>query len=329
MVARCRRADHVGVGSRAMSAPSVDQAKLARKLEEDLTRYPEERGEILIEAAGAWQRAGEYDRAIALLDEAVTLGGEDGGAARVELADLLFELDRDDEAAAQLAALRREHPASVMPYHLAAELLEHRGDLREALIWFTMAASRLTDQELAQVDELGLLSYANNILAGRRRVRRALEMPDDELDRLVVDSGGSLFDDLDGLAESVAAGRPGPREVRILFWRRPEIALAHERWPLLIEHADADSVVRDRERANRELSESGVPRIVMVPLTVAGLTEFADRTGADPTDEATRREFMDQIVADGGAVSWPPPRNAPCWCGSNLKYKKCCGRPIP
>jgi hypothetical protein len=26
----------------------------------------------------------------------------------------------------------------------------------------------------------------------------------------------------------------------------------------------------------------------MVPLTMAALTEFADRTGADPTDEATR-----------------------------------------
>lgn len=310
-----------------MSAPSVDHAKLARQLEEDLTRYPEERGEILIEAASAWHRAGEYDRAIGLLDEAIALGGEDGGAARVELADLLFELHRDDEAAAQLAALRRERPASVMPYHLAAELLEHRGDLREALIWFTMAASRLTEQEIAQIDELGPLAYANNILAGRRRVRRALEMPDDELDTSVVDSGG-LFDDLDRLAESVAAGRPGPREVRILFWPRPEIAPAHERWPLLIEHADADSVVRDRERANRELSESGVTRIVMVPLTVAGLTAFADDAGADPTEEATRRAYMDQIVSEGGAVSWPPSRNAPCWCGSNLKYKKCCGRPF-
>ena len=24
------------------------------------------------------------------------------------------------------------------------------------------------------------------------------------------------------------------------------------------------------------------------------------------------------------AVEWPPPRNGPCWCGSGLKYKKCC-----
>jgi tetratricopeptide (TPR) repeat protein len=260
----------------------------------------------------------------ALLAEAIALGGEDGGAARVALADLLFELDRADEAAAQLAALRRERPTSVMPYHIAAELLEDRGDLNEALIWFTMAASRLTEQEMAQVDELGALSYTHNILAGRRCVRRALEMPDDELDALVVDADVSFFDDLDRLTESAAAG---PREVRILFWPRPEIPRAQERWPQQL--AVADTALVDEERANRELSESGVTRIVMVPLTVAVLTEFADRTGADPTEEATRRTCMDGIVADGRAVSWPPPRNATCWCGSNLKYKKCCGRPHP
>jgi hypothetical protein len=311
-----------------MSAPSVDQqTRLGRQLEADLRQYPEERGEILIEAAHAWQRAGEHDRAIELLSEAIALGGEDGGAARVALADLLFELDRVDEAAAQLAALRQERPVSVMPYHLAAELVEERGDLPNALIWFTMAATRLTEQEMAQVDELGPLSYANNILAGRRRVRRKLGMPDDKLDALVADREGSLFDDLDRLAESVAAGRPEPHEVRILFWPRQELALAHERWPSLIEHADANSVLREREQANRKLSESGVARIVMVPLTVDALTEFAERTDTDPTEEATRRACMDQIVLDGGAVAWPPARNAACWCGSNLKYKKCCGRP--
>ncbi|HEX5401629.1 MAG TPA: SEC-C domain-containing protein [Pseudonocardiaceae bacterium] len=307
-----------------MSASFVDQVELARQLEVDLEQYPEERGEILLEAAHAWQRAGEYDRATELLGEVIALGWEDGGAARVALADLLFELDRVEEAAAQLAALRRERPASVMPYHLAAELVEDRGDLNEALIWFTMAASRLTEQEMAQVEELGLLSYAHSILAGRRRVRRALGMPDDELDALVVDGDGPFFDDLDRLTESAAAG---PREVRILFWPRPEIPRAHERWPQLLERATADTALLDRERANRELSESGVTRIVMVPLTVAALTDFADQTGADPVEEATRRACMDRVVADGGAVSWPPPRNAPCWCGSSLKYKKCCGRP--
>ncbi|MFI2433646.1 SEC-C metal-binding domain-containing protein [Streptomyces sp. NPDC018693] len=29
----------------------------------------------------------------------------------------------------------------------------------------------------------------------------------------------------------------------------------------------------------------------------------------------------------GEATDWPPPRNGTCWCGSQRKYKKCCGSP--
>ena len=310
-----------------MTAPSTSAADLARELEADLERFPEERGEILLEAADAWHRAGEHDRAIELLREAITLGGEDGSSARVGLADVLFDLNQDDDAQAQLAELRRERPTSPMPYHLAGELLEARGDLQQALVWFTMAATRLTEQQMRQIDELGVLSYANGILAGRRRVRQALGMPADDLDESVVDFDESPFADIEQISQSLAGGRPAPREVRVLFWPRPEVPRAHERWPQLVEHADVDVYFRDRERANRELSESGVTRIGMVPLTVAGLVEFAERTGTDPTVEATRRACLEEIVAAGSTVSWPPARNAACWCGSSLKYKKCCGRP--
>ena len=78
----------------------------------------------------------------------------------------------------------------------------------------------------------------------------------------------------------------------MLCWPRAEVAPAHELWPQLVQHRDADAVVQDRERANRELSEARVARITMVPLTTAKLTEFAARTGGDPTDEATRHDCM-------------------------------------
>ena len=75
-----------------------------------------------------------------------------------------------------------------------------------------------------------------------------------------------------------------------------ELACAHERWPQFVEHAEAATLTRDHELANRELSDAGVSRITMVPLTVATLTEFADRTGADPTDETTRYACMLEII---------------------------------
>jgi uncharacterized protein YchJ len=27
-------------------------------------------------------------------------------------------------------------------------------------------------------------------------------------------------------------------------------------------------------------------------------------------------------------VAWPPGRNERCWCGSGVKYKKCCAAPV-
>lgn len=294
----------------------------ARDLEADLDRYPDERGEILLEAAEAWWAAGEHDRALDLWTEAVSLGGEDGAEARVALADALFDLDRVDEAEAALEELRRLRPPSPAPYQLAAELLEARGELERAANWFDMAAARLTEEQLtAQRAELGFLSVAHTVVTGRRRVRRALGLPADRLDESADLHGG---DPIQRLADRLS---PRPRQVRVLFWSRGEVAEAHRRWPGLVQHDDEVAVLRDRELANRELAEEGTAKITLVPLTAAGLAGFAARTGGDPTEEDTRAAYAEEVVAAGGGIAWPPARNDRCWCGSAAKYKKCCGRP--
>ncbi|MEU4764643.1 SEC-C metal-binding domain-containing protein [Actinosynnema sp. NPDC023794] len=298
-------------------------ADIAAQLQADLEQYPDERAQILVEAAEAWRRAGEDERALELLEQVVAEGGEDADEARVALADVLFALDRVEQARAQLDTLRRERPSSPAPYHLAAELLEGRGALDEALTWFGMAVSRLTEEELAQRSgEFGFASYANAVLAGRRRVRRALGMPPDELDESV----RSMEDHAEEFARALTP-RTSPEEARVLFWPRGQITRAHETWPQVVQHADEDVAIADREAANRELSESGVARITLVPLTVDRLSGFAARTGGDPADEQTRLACLAEIVEEGGTIAWPPARNAPCWCGSAAKYKKCCGRP--
>ena len=60
----------------------------AEQLEADAVVYPDERDELLLEAAEAWQRAGQPERARALLAELIERGGEYGCDARVQLADL-------------------------------------------------------------------------------------------------------------------------------------------------------------------------------------------------------------------------------------------------
>lgn len=164
-------------------------AKIAEELEAQLDEYPDERGEILIEAAGQWRRAGEHDRAIALMTDAIALGGEDGGYARVELASLLFDLGRDDEATAQLDTLRHSKLNEAGPYHLAGELLEERGERQQALRWFNMAISRFTDDEMAMRDEafsdqLAARAQRPVLVRVRRQVQEMLRPPQPQVTRV-------------------------------------------------------------------------------------------------------------------------------------------------
>jgi hypothetical protein len=82
--------------------------ELARSLEADAVRYPGERAEILLEAADAWRKACEYDRAASLLTELIEAGGEDGCHARFQLAEVHFERGTDELASVELAALARD-----------------------------------------------------------------------------------------------------------------------------------------------------------------------------------------------------------------------------
>ncbi|MDQ4021756.1 MAG: hypothetical protein M3257_09065 [Actinomycetota bacterium] len=128
---------------------------LAWEAEQDAVRYPEERGEALLDAAEHWKRAGEVDRATAVLDEVLTLGGEDADFARVALADVCFQQDADTDAWAHLQALEETAPTSHGPVELAAELLEGRGEYEAALRWFDRAVGAMEANQLAAIGERG------------------------------------------------------------------------------------------------------------------------------------------------------------------------------
>lgn len=260
----------------------TEAAERAKALEAELDLYPDERGEILIEAANSWHQAGRHDRAIELLNEAVALGGEDGASARVELADVFFDLGRDEQAQAQLEALHRNRPPSPDPFHMAAELLEERGEHKHALTMFNMAVARLTEIEMEDRHDSGIFSYANNIISGRRRVREVLGLPPDELDESVVDLHDPMRDEIFG----DFGARPFA-ETDIPFWPRGESQRAHQLWPGVVPDAETDAWYRDRESANRKLSAEGLAKITMVPVTTTRLAEFAARTGRSAEDDAT------------------------------------------
>jgi hypothetical protein len=134
------------------------------------------------------------------------------------------------------------------------------------------------------------------------------------------------FVDREDLQEYVESGHI-PARVRMLVFQRGERAKARQRWPREYEASD-EQYYRATEQGWRELAESGVPAIRVVPAIVEKLCAFAELVGGSPTDSAVKARYA-ETVPEQACIVWPPPRNGPCWCGSGAKYKKCCGRVTP
>jgi tetratricopeptide (TPR) repeat protein len=297
----------------------------AAALEAEAEEYPDQRGEILLEAAVAWHRAGRNDRATELLARLVADGGEDACFARFELAQGYFEDGAVGEGYAELERLAREPALSEGPCTFVAELLAERGDLEGALRWYDRAVARL---EPADVEALrgpdGWAQVSSVMVRGRREVRCQLGLAMDATDELAppaplqrqpVDPGDLL--------DYLESGGTPPRQVRMLVFQRGERAEARRQWPEEYSAPD-DEYYPAAERRWRELAADGVPSIRVVPARVSQLCQFAESIGGSPTDSDVKSRYAG-AVADQHAIPWPPPRNGPCWCGSRVKYKKCCG----
>lgn len=302
---------------------AVDKAEA---IEAENAEFPEDTGEILLEAAAAWRRAGRDERAIELLLSLTATGDDDGCYARLELIEVYFDQGADAEAYTQLAQLARDSAVHDGHCALAAELLVERGDLVAASEWYDRALARLSAEDLEALrGPNGWMQMASVTLRGRREVRKQLGLPLDATDKAVPLAPLRQPVDIDELHTHLADGRTPPREVRMLVFQRDERAEARRTWPAEYEATD-EEYYPAAERRWCELADAGVPKITAVPATTAGLAAFAARVGGSATDPAVKARYTG-TVDPSKAIAWPPPRNSPCWCGSGTKYKRCCGRP--
>jgi tetratricopeptide (TPR) repeat protein len=283
---------------------------MGKQLERDAVTYPDERAEILMDAAAAWHRAGRPERAVELLTEIVGLGGEDGCGARFELANLYFETGDADAMNAELAVLARDPDLNDGHCEMAAELLAEHGDLVGSARWYNRAVARLAPE---QIDDLKSPAAQRNpvvthLVYRRRQVRQQLGLPLDMLDELV--------------------SAPSPVErTQFLTFQRAELAEARRRWPTVFTETDDEYCAR-AERTWHGYREAGVAPVALVLARAEDLAAYADRVGGSAEDAEVRARYA--AAADPATTfSWPPARNALCWCGANRKYKKCCGGPHP
>lgn len=174
---------------RAAVSKAVPPAQAAEDCERLAKQYPEEREELLLEAADAWRDADEPERALAVYER--LLDQAEGGSERPDLVDafrisLLWELGRQEEARAGAAALRARHSRDAGAWMFVAECFEEADDTATAAEWYTAGITHVLGAGTpVTADTVG--EHPDNfdletLVIGRHRVRRLLGAPHDDWD---------------------------------------------------------------------------------------------------------------------------------------------------
>ncbi|WP_240033070.1 SEC-C metal-binding domain-containing protein [Micromonospora globbae] len=314
-------ADPLGVA--ADLADAVDQGRLAD---------PDDAGDALTLAAEIAEIRSRLDAALRYADRAVaaypTRDDARAGRARALRARILFRVGgREDEAMAELDALRpllTQQPDA--PAYVNAAL-DAGGRTATADEWLSEAVDTLLGQRAAASGEPaqaltepavevgppeapGVLFF---LLQQRHRVRRDLNLPHDRHD--------DLADRLEAQLVRRAQQRPAG-ETDLVFFPRAEFdrLLAEQAALTDVYGPDWDA---HRARLEKELvRQAGAGRGGLHVLR-GSVDELTGR--GDVTDPQVRAGYARELETRPAArIPWPPERNDACWCGSGLKYKKCC-----
>jgi len=306
--------------------PRVVVADLVDAVEQGRLADKTDAGYALILAAEIMEQAGDLDEALVLTERALPVYQQsedrDDGFARSVRAGLLLRLGREDEGLAELARLRRLLTRDPDAVSYVCDALEAGGRPEIAEQWLTAALETALAQREALAPRRedpayrGAAAVAYALTQQRHRIRRDLDLPHDEHD--------DLADRLRDAVNDVLADEDDEDDgdLAVLFWPRGEFEALLAQWPALIssyrsswdEHRDAV------ERALQTGSQAGLSGLAVLAGRVEDLARYATRVGGDVTDADVREGYAQHLLAQ----PWPPGRNEACWCGSRVKYKKCC-----
>lgn len=116
-----------------------------------------------------------------------------------------------------------------------------------------------------------------------------------------------------------------PTAFAIAWFPAGEYEAAMEQWHDLGElwgEVPHGEYCRRMEATFRGWALRGV-RPKIVPLRLTEYVAWCDQRSEEPTE--ARAGYAADMLRLGLATPWPPSRNEMCWCGSQQKYKKCCG----
>ncbi|GIF15442.1 SEC-C domain-containing protein [Actinoplanes teichomyceticus] len=302
--------DAIAHRAAGLDDPSPVVAELVAAVEQGRLAEPADAAHAFLLASEITERAGDLPAALGLAERAAAAPGADG-FVRAGHAELLVRSGHAEQGRAVFADVRPELLQDPLAASYLSESLEAAGLAGVAEEWLSAAVRTLLSGDQPVLDRVEVM-FA--LVKERHRVREGLGLEHDELD--------DLYHEM-----QVAVDTPDPDEGRaLLFWPEAELAALLARWPGQAETygSDWDEHRAGLERTLAGWSGSGVVRLGLFVGSVDGLLAFAAEEGVDPADPQAHLEYADVVGETAGAVEWPPQRNAPCWCGSGVKYKKCC-----
>ncbi|KUP98167.1 hypothetical protein [Thermobifida cellulosilytica] len=164
---------------------SGDHAAVAEQLIDLANRVAADseicRAELFVRAGEQWQIAQEAELAARAYQRAIDDGGETIIDARALLAGALLELDRRDEAYAQLDRLRAVGVRNLPTYIHVTETLMAHGDLDNAHAWATRGVEYFRHQDVSPY----MHDLLMELLRIRYRIRLDLGLSEDQMDRML------------------------------------------------------------------------------------------------------------------------------------------------
>jgi hypothetical protein len=292
--------DGIGADMQAARNPRPYAVELVNAVEEGRLADPDDAGYALSLAAEAREGAGDHEEALALSARAASTGTGtlDGTWLHAMHAERLLRLGREDEGMAALTSLRPLLHREVDAVGPIVEALTETGRDELAEQWLTAAMLTAMEREDRATDgsdeQLDMGELVDRLVVTRRDVRSDLGRATDEYD--------TLADDLDAAPDLVFFPESAFTQL---------LAAQPERAEDLGRDWDAHRALVEGELQDADAEGEALEVEVATPELLAAV--LAGTVDVDTAD-----------LVPGPLLPWPPGRNDPCWCGSRVKYKKCC-----
>jgi hypothetical protein len=321
------------IGCSFKDQPFEVAAELVAAVDQGRVADAADNGYALMLAAEITERTGDLPAAQALAQRSVQeyrACGDPDGYPRAYHAELLLRIGREDEAMAELTALRPLMSQDANAVSYISEALEEGGRAEVAVQWLT-AELRTMLQRRAELepqqpdpsyqqatDYKQATAMAFALAQVRHRLRRQLNLPHDEHD--------DLADQLMNVVSDVLDDEPDEGPAGLLFWPQPEFDQLLARWPGLAEdYGQTWEEYRAALQQTLVLSwESGGPCLGLLTGSVEELASYVERGAGDSIGPEALEDYLRYLTEHRQAITWPRARNQDCWCGSSVKYKDCC-----